>query len=147
MNDKEYIDQYLPTVCPACGEPTIYDHPHLKCVNLNCVGKSSKKLESACGVLDLKGVGGKTLIPFASDFENMLELWIWVLSNENHHSFNEYGLPLGSRSHEIFIKAFKNIKSLPYAKMIQIIGYENVGKTLSKELGKKKITVHIVVKH
>jgi len=131
------LDIVLPTHCPNCQTKLEFDSIHLTCQNELCGGRISKKLSSAAGTLDLKGVGGKTLEPFASDFPNMFELMRWVLLKGESKEIEKYGIEYKSRSHEIFVNAFKNIQSLTYEKVIIILGYDNVGKKLSIQLAKE----------
>lgn len=124
----------LPKSCPSCKSMAIYDGTHLVCTNKNCPGKIAKQLTTALSVLDIKGIGEKTIEPFATDFANMYDIITYVLTCENDPSMENFGIKLGTRSHEIFVNAFKNIKSLTYEKVIQMLGYENVGRKISEQL-------------
>ena len=126
----------FPEVCPACGEKLSFDGIHLMCNNNTCIGRIARKLGSACAMLDLKDIGGKTIEPFAEEFENMYDLFTWVLRNENTDEVEKYGIKAGSRSHEIFVKAFKNIQSLTYSQVILMMGYDGVGRKLSEQVAK-----------
>jgi NAD-dependent DNA ligase len=136
MIDKE-LQKYMPSVCPACGEPLTFDGIHLMCNNKNCEGRIARKLGAAVGVLDLKGIGGKTIEPFAQDFYNMYDLMVWVLKNQNNINMLKYGIPMGSRSEEIFVNAFKNIKSLKYSQVILIQGYDGIGRKVSEQAARE----------
>ena len=125
----------LPSECPECGTKLTFDGIHLLCPNQTCPGRIAKILATGSGILDLKGVGSERLRPFAKDFGNMYELMVFVLDCPN--DLEEYGLTTGTRLHEIFVAAFKNIKSLPYEKVIQILGYENVGRKITQQLAKE----------
>ena len=130
----------LPTHCIHCGSTLEFDGIHLICPNDDCVGKIAKKLASGASVLDLKNVGGKTLEPFAKEFKNMYELMRWILQKDKDNaefSLEMFGIKPNSRSHEIFVNAFKNIKSLTYVQVIIILGYDNVGKKISIQLAKE----------
>jgi DNA ligase (NAD+) len=127
----------LPTVCPHCESILEFDGIHLICSNTDCQGKIAKKLASASTVLDLKNIGGKTLEPFATEFKNMYELMKWVLTHTDSKNIESFGIKYGSRSHEIFVNAFKNIKSLTYEQVIIMLGYDNVGKKLSIQIAKE----------
>lgn len=132
--------KYLPTQCPYCGTSLEFDGIHLTCPNLKCIGRIAKKLASATNALDIKGVGGKTLEPFAKDFQNMYEVIVYVLKHAKFGmtgNIERYGIKEGSRSHEIFVNAFKNIKSLTYEQVIVSLGFENVGKKLSIQIAKE----------
>ena len=126
----------LPMRCMECGEKLEFDGIHLTCPNEKCFGRIAKILAHGSGVLDLKGVGSERLRPFAKDFMNIYEVWEYVLSYGGD-SLSKYGLEPGSRLNEIFVEAFKNIKSISYDKVIQILGYENVGRKLSQQLAKE----------
>jgi NAD-dependent DNA ligase len=138
----------LPTICPDCGSTLSFDGIHLTCPNDLCVGKIAKKLASASTALDLKNVGGKTMEPFAEDFKNIFEVIKWVRSEgewtptnkgsiRHLRSIEKYGIKYDSRSYEIFIGAFKNIKSLTYEQVIISLGFDNVGKKLSSQIARE----------
>lgn len=129
----------LPTTCPACGGDLDFDGIHLMCNNEDCIGKAAKKLAYGAALLDLKGIGGKTMQPFAEDFPNIYELMYSVLnpSPECGIDYEKYGFKLGSRSHQIFYDAFKNIKSIPYETVIVMLGYNNVGRKLSAQVARE----------
>lgn len=135
--NTSFSSRFLPTVCQHCGSTLEYDNVHLSCPDEFCDGKIAKQLTSALRVLDIKGVGEKTIEPFAKAFSDMYDVITFVLTCENDPSMENFGIKLGSRSHELFVKAFKNIKSLTYEQVIQMIGYENVGKKLSTQLARE----------
>jgi len=125
----------LPCQCPACGSKLTFDGIHLMCTNNMCEGKIAKQLASAISILDVKGVGEKTIEPFAKKFGDIYQVMKWVLSQPN--ALGEFGFEIGSKSHQNFVNAFKNIRSLTYEQVIQMLGYENVGKKLSVQLARE----------
>ena len=129
----------LPNECPHCKSKLGYDMVHLSCPNEECTGRIAKQLTGALKTLDIKRVGEKTIEPFSKDFPNMYELLKWVRTEGETISGNidQYGIEYGSRSHEIFVQAFKNIKSLTYEQVIQMLGYDNVGRKLSTQLARE----------
>jgi NAD-dependent DNA ligase len=137
-----------PHICPHCNSYLDFDGIHLTCPNDLCQGKIAKKLASSCTALDLKNVGGKTMEPFAEDFNNIFEVIKWVRSEgewtptnkgsiRHLRSIEKYGIKYDSRSYEIFIGAFKNIKSLTYEQVIISLGFDNVGKKLSAQIARE----------
>ena len=134
MIDKE-LQKYMPTHCPSCQSELTFDGIHLFCSNDNCEGRIACKLSAACGMLDLKGIGGQTIKPFAKDFKNMYELMHSVLnpSPEVGIEYEKYGLKQGSRSQQIFYDAFRNIKSLKYSQVILMMGIDGIGRKLSEQ--------------
>jgi len=124
----------LPTNCPDCNTKLTFDGIHLMCNNEECQGRIAKILASSLQVLKIKRVGRKTIAPFAINFSNIVELIVWARTKGDTVDIEKYGITYKSRSHEIFLDAFKNITSIPYAKVIQSLGFTNVGKTLSIQL-------------
>lgn len=124
----------LPDVCPACGHELEFDGIHLMCENTSCSGRLAKILASSLPIIGVKGVGSKGIAPFASDFDNILDVVVWVREFGKTEAIERYGLKLGTRSHEIFVNAFTTIKSLPYHKVIHAMGFAGVGKKISVQV-------------
>jgi len=137
VKDENQIKDSLPKNCPICNSSLIFDGIHLYCDNEDCEGKTAKKLGSASAMLDLKGVAGKTLKPFAEDFSNIYELFIWILKNKENANLEKYGIKNNSRSKEIFIDAFLNIKTLDYDQVILMLGFNGVGKKLAQQVARE----------
>lgn len=135
MISKE-LQKFLPTHCPKCNSELEFDGIHLICPNEKCIGKIARKLASAASMLDLKGIAGKTLEPFAKDFNNIYDVMIWTLTKGDTDAIKQYGIKPDSRSHEIFVDAFRNIKSLSYAQVILMMGYDGVGIKLAEQAAK-----------
>jgi len=129
----------LVTNCPACSSETEFDGIHLYCTNEDCIGKKAKQLSSAIKVLNIKGIGEKTIEPFAKTFNNIFELIRWARTEAVtvNGNIDQYGIKYGSRSHELFLNAFKNIKTINYSQIIQTLGYENVGDKLSTQIARE----------
>jgi len=51
--------------------------------------------------------------------------------------YEKYGIKRGSRSHEIFYDAFKNIRSLKYSQVILMMCYDGVGRKLSEQAARE----------
>ncbi len=130
----EDVEDFIPDICPVCGTITVFEMPHLCCTNKNCEGRITKQLTSALHTLDIQRVGAKTIAPFAKRFKNMYEVIMWVFIYGDRKEIEEFGIKYGSRSHQIFLEAFTNVKSLDYMQVIQILGYDNVGRKLSKQI-------------
>lgn len=129
------MEDIFPNFCPFCGAKVKFDKVHLYCLNLDCKGRIAKQLSGAIKVLGIKRIGEKTIEPFAEDFKNIFEIIKWVY--DDAEAIFKYGIKAGSRSQEIFINAFKNIKSLTYEQVIQMLGYDNVGKKISIQLARE----------
>jgi len=105
------------------------------CTNEECGGKIGKRLLSSFRKLKLKGIGPATLQLFVADFMNLADLIYWVRKNGNEKKeIEKYGFKHGSRSHEIFMNVFNGIESVTYDQVILMLGLDNVGKSLAKEI-------------
>jgi NAD-dependent DNA ligase len=130
-------ENYFPAVCPYCNSSLSFNGVHLLCPNEKCVGRIAKQLSGAAKIIELQGVGEKTLEPFAKTFDSMYHLIVWVYAMGKSTQIEKYGIKWNSRSHELFVQAFLNIKSLTYTQVIQMLGYDNVGEKLSTQLARE----------
>jgi len=125
----------LPSVCPDCNSELTFDNIHLMCNNETCCGRIAKILHTSAKAINLKNVGPEVLKKFGNDFITFIDLLIWILFNKNNQdAFIKYGFKKDSRSLEIFINAFKNIKSLTYAQVILLLGKNNAGLKLTEQV-------------
>jgi len=127
----------IPTECPFCHSDVTVEDIHAYCSNDDCPGKKAKQLAHQIKVLNIKRIGEKTMEPFGSDFNDIVELFDWVYTKGNTSEIEKYGIKHNSRSQEIFVNAFKNIKSIPFEKVIQVLGIENVGNKITVQLSKE----------
>ncbi len=131
------FDITLPEFCPDCGTKLYLEDIHLRCPNPECLGKLAKILHATAKAIDIRGCGSEVFKKFGSDFNNLYDLLCFVLGNQdNHQGFVKYGFKPNSRSLQIFIAAFTNIKSLTYAKAILLFGFQNVGLKLGEQVAK-----------
>ena len=127
----------IPSHCPYCKEHLLDTVVHLSCPDETCPGRIAKQLTGALKVLDIKGIGEQTIKPFAGDFLSMFGLIVWVYESGHTKEIEDYGIKHGSRSQEIFVQAFKNIKSLTYEQVIRMLGFDNVGRKISTQLARE----------
>jgi len=133
---EELIELGIITICPYCGTELSFDGIHLMCNNIKCTGRIAKQLASNVKFIDLKGIGPKTVEPFAEDFEDLVDLIVWVRTKGNSSDIEKYGIKHNSRSHELFLNAFNNIKSLTFGQVIVLLSYNNVGLKLAELIAK-----------
>jgi len=128
------VDIEIPTHCPHCNSELTFDGIHLMCNNTKCEGRIAKQLASNSKFIDIKGVGPKTLENFACDFEDLVDLIVWTRTNGSSSDIEKYGIVNNSRSHELFLNAFNNIKVLTYGQVIVLLSYNNVGLKLAEQV-------------
>lgn len=124
----------IPTTCPICGEELTIDGLHLMCNNETCPGRISKQFSTNAKMIDIKGIGSKTFEKFAFDFKDLVDLIYWVKTKGDTSDIEKYGIAFKSRTHEIFLNAFRQIKSLSYGQVIVMLGYNNVGLKLADQI-------------
>lgn len=134
MENKDLMEMYLITRCPSCDNNLLFDGIHLICDNENCSGRIGKQLTTNAKLLGLKDVGPKTLEWFSNDFSDIIDIIMWVNTNGKTKDIENYGIKYNSRSHEIFLNAFNAIKSITYAQVIVMMGYNNVGIKLAEQI-------------
>jgi len=124
----------IPSHCPHCNSELTFDGIHLMCNNTTCPGRIAKQLASNAKFISIKGVGPKTLENFAGDFEDLVDLIVWTRTNGTSSDIEKYGITNNSRSHELFLNAFNNIKFLTYGQVIVLMSYNNVGLKLADQV-------------
>lgn len=131
---ENIIKEYLITNCPSCGSELTFDGIHLMCNNEQCSGRVGKQLTTNAKLIDIKGIGPKTIESFSEDFEDLIDVIVWVKNYGKTRDIENYGIKYESRSHELFLSSFNNIKSMTYGQAIVILGFNNVGLKLADQV-------------
>ena len=131
---EEIIREYLISNCPSCGSQLTFDGIHLMCNNKTCQGRIGKQLATNVKLIDIKSIGPKTIERFSEDFEDLIDVISWVKKYGHTRDIENYGIKYKTRSHEIFLKSFNNIKSISYGQAIVILGINNVGIKLAEQV-------------
>ena len=131
----------IPTFCPKCGTKLDIEDIHLMCNNESCSGRIGKQLSTNAKLIGLKGIGPKTLDWFSNDFSDIIDLIMWVNTTGNTKDIENYGIKYNSRSHELFLNTFNNIKSVSYAQVIVLMGFNNVGLKLAEQIAKMYVGI------
>jgi NAD-dependent DNA ligase len=106
------------------------------CNNEKCSGRVGKQLSTNAKMIQLKGVGPKTLDWFSTDFDDLIDLIVWVRKFGNTQDIENYGIKFNSKSHQNFLSIFNNIKTLTVPQVIVMLGYNNVGLKLAEQVSK-----------
>jgi len=127
-------DYQHPEHCPKCDTKLeIENKIRLQCPNINCEGKAYKHFQDGFNKLGLYGIGPAIAeklwdIGFTSPID--------ILDKEQFNKANliESGEFKSGRSLEILLNAVSDIKSLPLRNIIAMMGVENLGKSMSKQI-------------
>lgn len=133
-NTTNTHELFIPSHCPHCNSELTFDGIHLMCNNTKCKGRIAKQLASNASFINLKGIGPKTIESFASDFEDLVDLIVWTRTKGESSDIENYDIVHNSRSHELFLNAFNNIKVLTYGQVIVLMSYNNVGLKLADQV-------------
>src|ERR1035437_3744090 len=131
---EKTVKEYLISNCPSCGSELTFDGIHLMCNNETCPGRVGKQLATNAKLIDIKGIGPKTIESFSEDFDDLIDVIVWVKNYGNTREIENYGIKYESRSHEVFLSSFNNIKSITYGQAIVILGFNNVGLKLADQV-------------
>ena len=131
----------IPTVCPVCGGSLDIEcdvnTEILKCNNAECPGQLVNRLDHFCGKkgLDIKGLSKATL--------GKLVEWGWVNEPADLYALSKYrdewiAKPgFGVKSVDNILQAIWDCRYPSTEAFISAIGIPMIGRTLSKELGKR----------
>ena len=62
-----------PQICPACNTTLVWKKDQIFCENLECEGKTSKKVEHFAKTLKIKGLGPATIEKLQINFQQQID--------------------------------------------------------------------------
>ena len=129
---------FMPTVCPSCGEPVVFDKDDgaaLRCTNSACPAQLSRSIEhfASKGAMNIDGLGpqivelllGNKLIGDASDLYSLRAEQIEALER------------MGEKSAKNIISAIENSKAAGLSRLIYALGIRNVGEVAAAALAER----------
>ena len=129
---------FMPTVCPSCGEPVVFDKDDgaaLRCTNSACPAQLSRSIEhfASKGAMNIDGLGpqivelllGNKLIGDASDLYSLRAEQIEALER------------MGEKSAKNLISAIENSKAAGLSRLIYALGIRNVGEVAAAALAER----------
>jgi NAD-dependent DNA ligase len=135
------MKKFFPENCPECGtllrveEGKAVDVIKLVCPNKDCSGSKLKKLEKGIVGLEIKGLGPAVIKKLSlSGIENAYDLFNKELFNEK--SLCATGEFKKGRALEKIMDAVNAVKEIPINKAILSLQLQDIGKTLSLQIGK-----------
>ena len=129
---------FMPTVCPSCGEPVVFDKDDgaaLRCTNSACPAQLSRSIEhfASKGAMNIDGLGpqivelllGNKLIGDVSDLYSLRAEQIEALER------------MGEKSAKNLISAIENSKAAGLSRLIYALGIRNVGEVAAAALAER----------
>ncbi len=131
-----------PHTCPSCGQETIEDEEHINiwCVNPACPAQVSRKIENWLTVLDVKGIGPKTIEALVE--EGLVDKIPDLYKLDRSDLVRIKG---GERAADVFFKALESKRSVKLATFLQALGINWLGATRSKDIAKTYKTLDDVL--
>jgi len=140
--DSETTGINYPHNCPSCGEPTVEDEEHVNvwCVNPVCPAQLGKKIENWLTVLDIKGVGEKTV-------EALVDEGIVKSIPDMYKLVREDLVRIkgGERAADVVLEAMASKSSIQLKTFLQALGISWLGKTRSNDIAKEYKTLDVVL--
>ena len=128
----------MPTVCPSCGEPVVFDKDDgaaLRCTNSACPAQLSRSIEhfASKGAMNIDGLGpqivelllGNKLIGDVADLYSLRAEQIEALER------------MGEKSAKNLISAIENSKAAGLSRLIYALGIRNVGEVAAAALAER----------
>lgn len=129
---------FMPTVCPSCGEPVVFDKDDgaaLRCTNSSCPAQLSRSIEhfASKGAMNIDGLGpqivelllGNKLIGDVADLYSLRAEQIEALER------------MGEKSAKNLISAIENSKAAGLSRLIYALGIRNVGEVAAAALAER----------
>ena len=129
---------FMPTVCPSCGEPVVFDKDDgaaLRCTNSACPAQLSRSIEhfASKGAMNIDGLGpqivelllGNKLIGDVADLYSLRAEQIEELER------------MGEKSAKNLISAIENSKAAGLSRLIYALGIRNVGEVAAAALAER----------
>ena len=129
---------FMPTVCPSCGEPVVFDKDDgaaLRCTNSACPAQLSRSIEhfASKGAMNIDGLGpqivelllGNKLIGDVADLYSLKAEQIEALER------------MGEKSAKNLISAIENSKAAGLSRLIYALGIRNVGEVAAAALAER----------
>ena len=129
---------FMPTVCPSCGEPVVFDKDDgaaLRCTNSACPAQLSRSIEhfASKGAMNIDGLGpqivelllGNKLIGDVTDLYSLRAEQIEALER------------MGEKSAKNLISAIENSKAAGLSRLIYALGIRNVGEVAAAALAER----------
>jgi len=126
---------HMPTVCPSCGEPVVYDADEAaaaRCTNSACPAQRSRSIEhfASKGAMNIDGLGPQIveLLLSADLIRDAADLY--TLTVEQLEDLER----MGKKSAQNLVDAIESSKSAGLERLVYALGIRNVGEVAATAL-------------
>ena len=135
LRDGSEIEFFMPTHCPSCGEPVVFDKNDgaaLRCTNSSCPAQLSRSIEhfASKGAMNIDGLGPQIveLLLANSKIKDVADLY--SLTARDIEPLER----MGKKSAQNLVAAIEASKSVGLARLIYALGIREIGEVAAAAL-------------
>ena len=135
MRDGTQTEFAVPTVCPSCGEPLVYnpeDEAAIRCVNPECPAQLSRRIAhfASKDAMNIDGLGSQIVDALIDEglIRNVADLY--ALTPDSVAELDR----MGEKSAANLVTAIQNSRSAGLERLIYALGIRNVGEVAAEAL-------------
>ncbi|MBR6409924.1 MAG: NAD-dependent DNA ligase LigA [Clostridia bacterium] len=135
MRDGTQTEFAVPTVCPSCGEPLVYnpeDEAAIRCVNPECPAQLSRRIAhfASKDAMNIDGLGSQIVDALIDEglIRNVADLY--ALTPDSVAELDR----MGEKSAANLVTAIQNSRSAGLERLIFALGIRNVGEVAAEAL-------------
>ena len=135
LRDGSEIEFFMPTHCPSCGEPVVFDKNDgaaLRCTNSSCPAQLSRSIEhfASKGAMNIDGLGPQIveLLLANSKIKDVADLY--SLTVQDIEPLER----MGKKSAQNLVAAIEASKSVGLARLIYALGIREIGEVAAAAL-------------
>ena len=135
LRDGSEIEFFMPTHCPSCGEPVVFDKNDgaaLRCTNSSCPAQLSRSIEhfASKGAMNIDGLGPQIveLLLANSKIKDVADLY--SLTVEDIETLER----MGKKSAQNLVSAIEASKSVGLARLVYALGIREIGEVAAAAL-------------
>ena len=138
LRDGSEIEFHMPTHCPSCNEPVVYDKNDgaaLRCTNSACPAQLSRSIEhfASKGAMNIDGLGPQIVELLLANSKIKDAADLYSLTVEDIEPLER----MGKKSAQNLISAIEASKSVGLARLIYALGIREVGEVAAAALASK----------
>jgi len=135
LRDGSEIEFFMPTHCPSCGEPVVFDKNDgaaLRCTNSSCPAQLSRSIEhfASKGAMNIDGLGPQIVELLLANEKIKDAADLYSLSVEDIEPLER----MGKKSAQNLVAAIEASKSVGLARLIYALGIREVGEVAAAAL-------------
>ena len=135
LRDGSEIAFFMPTHCPSCGEPVVFDKNDgaaLRCTNSSCPAQLSRSIEhfASKGAMNIDGLGPQIVELLLANSKIKDAADLYSLTVEDVEPLER----MGKKSAQNLISAIDSSKAVGLARLIYALGIREVGEVAAAAL-------------